>query len=213
MASEKERLISQIEGRAFRPITPFSPKPWVQWSVRDGKLAQARRISREMDIHRDSLRASGEKGMNLASEKEEAIPLSAGKIGSLFILMSPCPSRCLKRLLKEAHRVLKREGRILIGFIPRSSSWGKFYFTQKKWGPSLYHRRLRPHSLKEMEHRVMQAGFSLQGISSTLFQQPGKLKVVENPMVGYHPQAGYLVLIGEKMGELKGTSWCRTKTE
>jgi len=45
----------------------------------------------------------------------------------------------------------------------------------------------------------MQAGFSIQGISSTLFQKPGELKVVENPVIGYHPQAGFLVLIGEKI--------------
>jgi hypothetical protein len=206
MASEKERLLSQIEGRAFRPITPFSPKPWVQLSVHDGKPARLRPISREMDIHEDSLKVGGEKGTNWASGKEEAIPLPSGEIGSLLILMSPCPSRRLKRLLQEANRVLKREGRILIGFIPRNSSWGKIYFAQEQRGASACPRRLRPHSLKEMEHRVMQAGFSLQGISSTLFQQPGKLKAVENPMVGYHPRAGYLVLIGEKMGGLKGAS-------
>jgi hypothetical protein len=213
MASEKEWLLSQIERRAFRPITPFSPKPWVQLSVHHGRPARAWRISREMDIQGEPLKIGGEQGINGASGKEETIPFPSGEIGSLFVLMSPCPSRRLKRLLQEAHRVLKGEGRILIGFVPRSSFWGNIYFAQEKGGASAGPRRLRPHSLKEMEHRVMQAGFSLQGISSTLFQQPGKLKVVENPMIGYRPQAGYLVLIGEKMGGLKGPSYGGTKTD
>jgi hypothetical protein len=150
-----------------------------------------------MDNEKGSLKRHKLRGVKVAVEKEGAIPIPSGKIGSLFVRMSPCPSRCLKRLLKEGHRVLKREGKIVIGFIPRNSPWGKFYSAQKKreYPP---HRGLGLHSLKEMEHRIMQAGFSIQGISSTLFQKPGELKVVENPMINFHPQAGFLVLIGEK---------------
>jgi hypothetical protein len=50
-----------------------------------------------------------------------------------------------------------------------------------------------------MEHMMMDAGFSIQGYISTLFQKPGAVKVLENPMRGYLPQAGFLIIMGERM--------------
>jgi hypothetical protein len=57
-----------------------------------------------------------------------------------------------------------------------------------------------------MEHRMMEAGFSIQGYFCTLFQKPGETKEVENPFRGYHFQAGFLVLLGERRawGNCKG---------
>jgi hypothetical protein len=198
MASEKERLIAQIQKRAFRPIIPFLPKPWIELRKGDGKPVMARGSSRAMDLGKGSLRFARHGGIKAAGGKGDAIPTE--KVGSLFMVISHCPPRYLKKLLKEGHRILKREGRILIGFIPRDSPWGSFYLQGKRcrWPDS--YPGVWVHSLKQMEHQVMQAGFSLQGISSTLFQNPRELKAVENPMMGYHPLAGFLVLIGEKLG-------------
>ena len=102
----------------------------------------------------------------------------------------------LKRLLHESYRVLDTEGRIAIGFIPQESSWAQF-FRKKRSRVSLTPPP-RIYSLKEMEHRMMEAGFSIQGYLCTLFQKPGKTKEFENPFRGYHLQAGFLVLLGER---------------
>jgi SAM-dependent methyltransferase len=198
VAIEKEELISQIEGRAFRPIIPFSPKPWMELGVSEGRLARALRIPQGMDIDKGSLRVARQRGIKVMPGKEGVIPILSEKVGSLFLIMSPCPPPYLKKLLQECHRVLKREGKILIGFIPRNSPWGKFYQAQKKRGLPSY-RGVRLHSVKEMEYRIMQAGFSIQGLFCTLFQRPGELKDLENPLIGYRPQAGFLVLVGERM--------------
>ncbi len=193
-----ERLIAQIQRRAFLPIIPFLPKPWMELRGSDGKPVMGRGSSRAMDLGKGHLRFVRTRGIKAAAGKADVIP--SEKVGSLFIIMSLCPCRYLKKLLKEGHRVLKGEGRILIGFIPRNSSWGKFYLDRKKRRLSPHNQCVWVHSLGEMEHQLMQAGFSIQGISSTLFQNPGELKVLENPLMRYHPQAGFLVLIGEKLG-------------
>ena len=131
MALEKERLISQIEGRAFQSILPHLTKPWMELRLSDGKLTRALRIPRGMGIDKDSLRAAREREIKVAAGKEDAIPILSEKIGSLFIIMRSRPCY-LKNLLKEGHRVLKREGRILIGFIPRNTSLGQVLFGPKE---------------------------------------------------------------------------------
>ena len=91
------------------------------------------------------------------------------------------------------------QGKIVIGFIPRQSLWGKLYRRKKEQGHPFY-RFARFYSIKEIEHLMMGAGFSMQGIISTLFQKPGEVHELEIPMERYHPLAGFLFLLGERRG-------------
>ena len=69
--------------------------------------------------------------------------------------------------------------------------------TQKR--PVSIPRLAGVYSLKKVEHMIMDAGFSIQGYFSTLFQKPGGVRDIENPMKGYLPQAGFLIIMGERM--------------
>jgi hypothetical protein len=110
------------------------------------------------------------------------------------LCLTPSPAL----FLKECHHLLRREGKILVGFIPRGSPWGRFYAQTLKSGRSR-HQLAGLYSLKNVEHMMMAAGFSIQGYYSTLFQKPRAVKEMENPMRGYHPYAGFLVIMGERM--------------
>ena len=90
------------------------------------------------------------------------------------------------------------EGKVVIGFVPRGSSWGRFYMRKKK-DSHPFHRLARFYSVGEVERMMMEAGFSVYAIISTLFQKPGKVRTLENPMKGYRSQAGCLVILGERV--------------
>jgi hypothetical protein len=170
-------LISEIERITFHSILPLLPKPCLALGMGSGGLARA------LDI-------SGGMG------KEKNLPkmIRAGKVPVIFTLcFAPSPAL----LLKECHHLLGPEGKILIGFIPRESPWGRFYQAQK--AHHQIHRWGQLYSLKKMEHIMMAAGFSIQGYFSTLFQKPGGVRDIENPMKGYLPQAGFLIIMGERM--------------
>jgi hypothetical protein len=134
--------------------------------------------------------------MRSPAGKEGSIPLGSHSVGSILMILHEGFAWGLKRLLHESYRVLDTEGRIAIGFIPRESSWAQF--CRKKRSRASLTPAPRIYSLKEMEHRMMEAGFSIQGYFCTLFQKPGEAKEFENPFRGYHLQAGFLVLLGER---------------
>jgi len=174
----RDRLIFEIEMGAFLSILPLLPKPWLARGMGSGRLASFLDIPQGMGKERNLLKMT-----------------RAWKVSAIFTL---CLASCPALFLKECHHLLRREGKILIGFIPRESPWGRFYMeTQKGRRPT--HRWGQLYSLKKMEHMMMDAGFSIQGYFSTLFQKPGAVKVLENPMRGYLPQAGFLIIMGERM--------------
>ena len=175
----RDFLIFEIERRAFHSILPFLRKPWSALGMGSGRLARTLDIPGRMGKERNFLKMT----------RARKVPV----ICTLCLSPSPAP------FLKECHHLMRREGKILVGFIPRESPWGRFYAETQK-GRRPIHRWGQLYSLKKMEHMMMDAGFSIQGYFSTLFQKPGGLKDLENPMKGYHPQAGFLVLVGEQMG-------------
>ncbi len=169
-------LISEIERIAFDSILPLFPKPCLALGM--GSVGLARALDRR----------------GIGIERNLPKLTRARKAPAIFTLCQ-APSPAL--FLKECHHLLRPEGRIFIGFIPRESPWGRFYMeTQKGHRPTRRWGQL--YSLKKMEHIILAAGFSIQGYFSTLFQKPGAVKEPEKPLRGYRPQAGFLVIVGER---------------
>ena len=173
----RDHLIFEIEMRAFHSLLRLLPKPRLALGM--GTVGLVRALdSREIGIERNLPKLT-------RARKVPAI---------LTLCQAPSPAL----FLKECHHLLRPEGRIFIGFIPRESPWGRFYMETQKRGRSIP-RLAGVYSLNKVEHMIMDAGFSIQGYFSTLFQKPGGVKEIENPMKGYLPQAGFLIIMGERM--------------
>ena len=191
-----EKLVLEIEKRAFYPLLPLLAKPRLELSVWPHRKDPLLSFCGKKSFSQTSLQKGNRKGMGSQAGKRGGIPLDSQSVGSVLMILPEGFACGLKKLLHESYRVLDMEGRIAIGFIPRESSWARFY-RKKRSRVSL---NLPSHifSLKEMEHRVMEAGFSIQGYLCSLFQKPGETKELESPISGVHLQAGFLVLLGER---------------
>jgi hypothetical protein len=191
-----ERLVLEIEKGAFPPLFPLLAKPRLELGVWPHRKSPVLSLSGRKSFSKTSLQKGNWKRMRSPAGKGGSIPLDSRSVGSILMILPEGFACGLKRLLHESYRVLDTGGRIAIGFIPRESSWGRFY--RKKRSRVSLTPAPRIYSLKEMEHRMMEAGFSIQGYLCTLFQKPGETKEIENPFRGYHLQAGFLVLLGER---------------
>lgn len=168
---------------AFYPMFAFLPKPWqqVDFGFRTQNFHPFFR-KRKIEVR--------------TWAKEWGSPPSKN-IGSFFAIVPPCMPQHPGEILTNCRLFLKSQGRITIGIISPSSPWSDFFRRKMEAGlPD--GERVRFYSLEEMEHLLMAAGFTIQGIFSTLFQRPGQTITPETPLKGFHPQAGFFVLIGEK---------------
>jgi len=99
--------------------------------------------------------------------------------------------------LKEANRILVPGGKIVLGLVLKESPWGKFYQQKKKQGHRFY-TYATFYKCDEVIRLLVQAGFSIEKVISTLFQEPGKVECMEMPREGYSPIAGFTVIVAGK---------------
>ena len=102
-------------------------------------------------------------------------------------------------MLREAKRVLRKEGSIIIGLVPKDSLWGNFYEEKKKGGHPFY-SNARFYTLKDVEDMLHAAGLKISRIRSTLLQRPDEPRRLEEPVEGCINGAGFLCIEAKSGG-------------
>ena len=98
-----------------------------------------------------------------------------------------------ERALREARRVLKKNGRIVIGIIDKKSFLGKFYQRKK----SVFYKKAIFFSAKEITKMLEGLGFSKFQYWQTMFELPEKLKQVDKIERGFG-KGGFVVITAVK---------------
>jgi len=78
-----------------------------------------------------------------------------------------CFAEDASALFREAARVLRADGKLLIGDIPADSSWGREYQRKQEAGHS-FNRSARFYTVEQLVAMLADAGFRTVGFSSTL---------------------------------------------
>ena len=106
--------------------------------------------------------------------------------------------------LHEIHRTLKSNGRLALGVVPAESIWGIFYRQKKQAGHPFY-KYANFYTYPDLKSLLKDTGFAVCITISTLFQKPGYLTGIETPLTGFHEDAGFLVIVADKIPHSSGT--------
>jgi SAM-dependent methyltransferase len=118
--------------------------------------------------------------------------------GTVFLIVTLCFVDSPTAVLREAYRILKPEGIVILGVVLRGSPWGKFYLIRKQEGHRFYKHAVF-YSYKEVERLLTDSGFIVEKIVSTLFQKPGAVKEMETPIDGFSSEAGFTIVVAKKI--------------
>lgn len=188
-----------IEAQAFRASLPSLPKPWLEIGVGSGRFAQALGIETGLDPSSKLLHMARERGINAFLGRGEQELFDEESFGTVFLIVTLCFLESPLDVLKEANRILIPGGKIVLGLVLKESPWGQFYQVKKAQGHRFY-RYATFYTYEEALALLGQAGFSIEKVVSTLFQQPGKVEHVEEPKEGYSPNAGFTIIVAGKRG-------------
>lgn len=191
------RLIFNIEVEAFKKILPSLSKPWLEIGVGSGRFAQALGIDVGIDPSGELLEMARRRGIKVYQGKGEDRFFREGSFGAVFLIVTLCFADSPLEILKEANRILRQEGKIVLGLVLRDSPWGRFYLTKKREGHRFY-KYAQFYSFNEIECMLMTSGFNIEKVISTLFQSPGDVKELESPRDGFFKEAGFTVIVGTK---------------
>ncbi len=190
-------MVFNIEVEGFRKVLPSLSKPWLEVGVGSGRFAKALGIGRGIDPSSSLLQIARKRGINVHLSRGEEKFFRRGEFGSVFLIVTLCFVDSPVSVLEEANRILKPQGKIVLGVVLRDSLWGKFYLEKKKQGHRFY-KYATFYSYEELKGFLQEAGLSLEKVVSTLFQKPEKVKELEMPREGFFPDAGFTIIVARK---------------
>jgi len=194
---EEGRLIFASEVEALRQVLPVLPKPWIEVGVGSGRFAQALGIDIGLDPSSKLLEMARNRGISVFLGKGEEMPFQYASFGTALFVVTLCFVDSPRKILSEAARLLKSQGKVVLGLVLNESPWGQLYQVEKEMGHRFY-RYAKFYDYAEVDMLLKQTGFSVEKIVSTLFQSPGKVNHIEMPRQGFSADAGFTVILAGK---------------
>jgi len=198
------KLTFAIEVRAFHEVLSSLPKPWLEIGVGSGRFAQALGIESGLDPSIRMLEIARRRGIMAHLGRGEQLPFGDTSFGTVFLITTLCFCDSPLDVLKEVHRITVPGGKIALGMVLRESPWGRFYQQKREKQHSRYKYSFFQYD--EVVRLLEQVGFSVEKVTSTLFQKPGRVnrqepnrvEHMESPRSGYSAGAGFTVLVARK---------------
>lgn len=182
-----------IELEAIRAADIRFMRPRLEIGVGTGRFAQALGIEFGLDPALSPLQLAHHRSIITLNGIGEQLPVRTQSIGTVYLLFTLCFLADPAAVLTEFFRVLKPEGHMVIGFIPRLSGWGR-HLANKGRKKHPYYRFARFRTIAETRTILTENGFTILEAWSTLFQPPGQRLEFEYPRRGASEEAGFCVL-------------------
>jgi len=194
---EEGKLIFDIEVKALQEILPLLPKPWLEVGVGSGRFAQVLGIETGIDPSIKLLEMAKSRGIRTFLARGEEQFFNGETFGTVFLIVTLCFVDSPTAVLREAHRILKPGGKIVLGLVLQESPWGMSYQIRKLEGHRFYNHATF-YSYQEVKRLLTDAGFTIEKVISTLFQKPGEAKKKEAPKDGFSVDAGFALIVAGK---------------
>jgi SAM-dependent methyltransferase len=168
--------------------------PFLEVGVGTGRFAQALKIEFGIDVSIGVLKFAKQKGIIAIKGEGESLPFLDSSFGAVFLVVTLCFVEEPLAVLKEASRVVKEDGAVILGLILKESPWASFY---KKKGDAgnVFYKISRFYSLEELKGLVEKAGLKIVEIGSTMFQAPTESPLCfELPESSYFEEAGFVAV-------------------
>jgi ubiquinone/menaquinone biosynthesis C-methylase UbiE len=186
----KGKAILAIEAACLRPLVERFPRPRLEVGVGTGRFAQALGIEYWLDPAPGPLAIARSRGVMAVQGYGEALPFARGTFGCVLLAFTLCFVADASAVLREAHRVLRPEGGLVMALLLKGTPWASSYAARGAHGHPIY-RDARFQTRHEVEALLKKAGFQVTAWRSALFQPPGlEAYAWEDPIEGYNPAAG-----------------------
>lgn len=162
--------------------------------VGTGRFAAALGIQYGIDPSKKCLEIAKKRGIKVKLGYGEDLPFANAAFDYVAIIITLCFVKDPLMVLSEAGRVLKKNGKIIIGIIDKDSFLGKFY--QKK--KSVFYKKANFFSVKELTRLLKAKGFKKFSYYQTIFKLPEKINSVEKPKKGFG-KGGFVLVVAVRI--------------
>lgn len=191
---ERNKLAYHSEINAIKKLIPEGIG--LEVGVGTGRFASALGIPYGIDPANESLNISYQRGINVARAVGEKLPFKDKSFDFTMIIVAISFLQNPQQVLYEMNRVLKERGKIIVGIVDKDSFLGELYQEKGKAG-HLFYRHATLYTPLEVIDFLKESKFKNFKTYQTIFQLPGNLKDIEQPLEGYG-KGGFVVIGAEK---------------
>jgi len=167
---EKNRDAYLTELEAIRRVLPPPPAKGLEVGVGSGKFALPLGIRTGVDPSEKMAVRAEKLGIRVFRNVAEDLPFSDSEFDFVLMVTTICFVDDVLKSFREAFRVLKPCGCIIVGFVDKESELGKKYWNKRNM--SVFYKDATFYLTREVCRYLMDAGFSDFSYKQTLI--PGK---------------------------------------
>lgn len=193
--------VYQAELAALRKFLPATGVG-IEVGVGTGRFAVPLGITLGIDPSRRMLRFARQRGIRVCQAVGERLPFRDGQFDLVLLVTVICFVDDVPTLLRELHRVLKRGGHLVVGFITRNSELGRLYESRKEG--SRFYQGARFYEVKEVAGWVKETGFNSLLFCQTLFGFPDERSTQDQEVREGHGEGSFVVLSARKVEQARG---------
>ena len=192
--SPKGSRIFQVEVQCLSDLLVDVPRPWLEVGVGTGRFAEALDIDEGVDPSPAVLRCALKRGIQTQLGSAEALPYGNNRFGATLLITTLCFLESPAPALVECRRVLREDGCLIVGLIPKDSLLGAAYARLGTEKHPIY-SVARFYTAQEVIELAQRAGFYLSQAMSCLFEAPDqKVERYACPQDGLIKGAGFVAM-------------------
>jgi ubiquinone/menaquinone biosynthesis C-methylase UbiE len=191
---EVNRFAYESEVRALKIFIPKKSKG-LEIGVGTGRFAVPFGIRVGVEPAKAMADIAQKRGIKVYVAKAENLPFDDSSFDFILIVVTICFVQDPVQALREAKRVLKPGGNIIIGMINKESFLGKLYDSKKK--ESKFYRHANFYSIRQVLDWLIKLESEHIKTCQTIFKIPKEITAIEPVKEGYG-EGGFIVISAQK---------------
>jgi len=185
---EKNKFAYLSELRAIRKVLPKKGSG-LEIGVGTGRFAAALGIPIGIDPSKNMIKIAKKRDIDARLGFGEHLPFKDSMFDYVLIIITLCFTKNPRQVLKEAKRVLKRNGKIIIGIVDKNSFLGRFYRKKK----SIFYKKAHFFTVKDLTNLLKGTGFDNFTYRQTIFTLPSNMRSIHKTQKGFG-RGGFVVI-------------------